>query len=50
MFNHHSIACVPKKENLRRSHSTDETCKDVRVRRDAGDSWFDSISDIFSFL
>ena len=32
-----------------RSHSTEETCKDLRVRRDAGHTWFDSISDIFSF-
>jgi len=32
-----------------RSHSTEETCKGVRVQKDASDSWFDSMSDIFSF-
>ena len=32
-----------------RSHSTEETCKGVRVQKDASDSWFDSMSHIFSF-
>ena len=32
-----------------RSHSTEETCKGVRVQKDASDSWFDAMSDIFSF-
>ena len=32
-----------------RSHDTEETCKGVKVRTDASDSWFDTMSDIFTF-
>ena len=44
-----SLALWYSKKIFVRSHDTEETCKGVKVRTDASDSWFDTMSDIFTF-